>query len=135
MRNRQARAILWGVIRRLKKFDISLLASQAELEYGTAHRYVKELARYSYLKRVRRRQGKHDADIYELASDPGAIAPLVGGKADGMDHTWQAMRQLREFSSPQIQAVTGLEVKTVNQYLLKFRRTGYIQIVRERISG
>jgi hypothetical protein len=140
--------LLWRSMRKLEDFTIKQLASHARQDYGTAHKYVQTLKQWDYVACTEARLPRETdkSARYRLVLNTGPHAPvptetgvddpnLNSNLLDGITRCWLAMRQLRQFDSRQIQALTGLSQRTVETYLGKFRRCGLLGVVQPNRSG
>jgi hypothetical protein len=146
VRNRQARLLIWGSIRKLTHFSIREICDCTQQQYGTVHKYIKALLTHGYVEQTAERQGRNDAMRFTLTKDTGVQAPIPqrDGIADPnldpqaldeLTRVWQGMRQMRCFTTADLQAIAEVKPETVMQYVRKLRLAGYLVIQQDRESG
>ena len=58
--------------------------------------------------------------------------PTLGTARTG---AWSAMRILRRFTIPEVAATAEAEANNVQRYVFGLAKTGYLRVVRARVSG
>lgn len=56
-------------------------------------------------------------------------------RRDARQRAWQAMRVIRQFTGPQIEAVAQIKRDNLGRLIRSLARCGYLRCVREHVSG
>lgn len=134
------RDAVWAVIRELAQqepgtFTLADIRRRVESGRDLVEDQLRRLVLADIVAQVSPRRGV-DAARYRLADDRGFETPRVtaSGEIDNIptdqERLWQAMKVLRVFRAPDLQAATGIgTAATVRTYIKHLHRAGYLVVV------
>lgn len=126
-----ARDRLLTAMRKLQRFAIAQLVSEARASYSNARRLTWELQREGAVRceSPKPNQHRNDSAIYVLEREPRPRP------AKARERVWSAIRILKRFTIPELAATAEAGKSNVTHYVLGLKRNGYLRVFRPRLSG
>lgn len=149
----QGRDVIWGAIRKLRRFTVLELEHATRIDEQTIRSYVQGLKAAGYLTVAEpvHKDHKHGvlnstSEILALVRDIGVEAPRVtrAGKpvtqGAGTESMWRAMRMLKSFSTRELVTLASsggvtVTLDTAKRYVAHLHKARYLRMVERGGPG
>lgn len=149
----EGRQVIWGAIRKLRRFTVSKIEDTTRIKETTIRTYVRGLERAGYVQkidkvceRITHIPGSFRAVVYELIKDCGVDAPRVTRNGSEVtqgrarEQMWRTMRVLRDFTWRDLAVQASTEEQAVDpsdarDYIKHLHAAGYLVCIRQAKPG